>query len=809
MQLKKYLLRVYRKIVTSQDETGELADSFNKMTKELRDTMGKLEKSEEKYRTLIETAYDGIITSDKKYLITEFNKRAERIYGYTRDEIIGKSVETIVSPEHFKQHENMLKKFLKENSTSFRGETFEEKGIKKDGKEVPLEISYSILGDKDDYSITAIVRDITDRVRREEEHKKAEEKVKDSENRLRTIFENARDAIFIADAETGKIVDCNLKSEELLDRSKSDIIGMHQTGLHPPEDAKSYADMFGEHVKKGMSEPVTAKVIRKDGSLVDVEINANMLEIGGRKLIQGIFRDISERQKAEELIKKEKDFSESIIENADVVIIGLDLDAKVTLFNKKAEDITGYSRAEVMGKDWFRIISFKEGKVAFGKAVQEILNNKVIQPFESSFINKRGEEKTIYSRGAPLKDEEGRIIGILGIGEDITEKRKLESQLTQSEKLRALGELAGGVAHNLNNVLAVILGRTQLLRMTADKPPKVERRKSILAMKQGLEVIEKATTDGAETVRRIQEFSRIRSDDRNFEQLDLNQIIDHALEFTKVRWKDDAERKGIHVDILKDTSALPPILGSASELREVFINLINNASDAMPKGGRLTIRSYKENNHVTITLEDTGEGIPAEITDKIFDPFFTTKGPQSTGLGMSVSYSIISRHKGTITVDSTEGQGTTFTIKIPIAERMIKKEIAKEFPGKIKKAKILVIEDDEEVRQLLFDILSSKGHKVTIASHGKEGIDIFQKKHFDIVLTDLGMPRLSGWEVTKAIKELDPDSIVILVSGWGIQIDDAMVKNYKVDFIINKPFRMDQILKIIQQAMETKERKRK
>lgn len=662
--------------VTSQDEIGELADSFNKMIKELRDTMGKLEKSEEKYRTLIETAYDAIITFGKEGLITEFNKSAERIYGYARDEIMGKSVDTIIPSEYSRQHRGILANSLKRKERVI-GETFEEKGVRKDGQEVPLEISYTILGDQDDYSITAIVRDITD------------------------------------------------------------------------------------------------------------------------------------RKRAEELIKKEKVFSESIIETADVAIVGLDLNTKVTLFNKKAEEITGYSRSEVIGKDWLDFISFEKGKAIFEKMVQEILNNKEIQPLESAVINKRGEKRIISSRGTPLKDDEGRIIGILGIGEDITERRKLESQLLQSEKLRALGELAGGVAHNLNNVLAVILGRTQLLKMILAKPIKAERRKSVITIKQGLEVIEKATSDGAETVRRIQEFSRFRSDDLNFKQIDFNQIIDHALEFTKVRWKDDAERQGIHIDILKDTSSLPSVWGSASELREVLINLINNASDAMPKGGRLTIKTYKENRQVTITVKDTGEGIPAEIIDKIFDPFFTTKGPQSTGLGMSVSYGIINRHKGTITVDSAEGQGTTFTIKIPIAE-VIKKEIkAEEIPSKIRKASILIIEDEEDVRELLNDILSPYGHKITTASHGKEGVEIFQKNHFDIVFTDLGMPHMSGWEVAKAIKEIDPDSAVILVSGWSVQVNDAKVENYGVDLIINKPFGMHQIVQSVQQAMETKGKKEK
>ena len=383
--------------------------------------------------------------------------------------------------------------------------------------------------------------------------------------------------------------------------------------------------------------------------------------------------------------------------------------------------------------------------------------------------------------------------------------------LLQSEKLKSLGELAGGVAHDFNNVLAAILGRVQLLSMNFETPSgKQERRKVMRELKKGLEIIEKASLDGAETVRRIQEFSRRRADDKCFTHLDINELVDHALEFTKARWKDEAESKGIKIQIKKEISPLATIAGSASELREVFTNLINNAIDAMPQGGTIRIRTFKENSYIGIKIEDTGMGISKDISDRIFDPFFTTKGPQATGLGMSVSYGIITRHKGTISVDSQEGRGTVFTIKIPVTEvKEIKDEKTQELSKKGRKGNILIVEDEEDIRTLLSEILTSDGHAVSVASGGKKGIEVFKKERFDLILTDLGMPGMSGWEVASTIKKLAPEVIIAVITGWGIQLDKDEMKQHGVDMIINKPFKVDQILKLAQEAIVIQSKKQR
>jgi CheY-like chemotaxis protein/anti-sigma regulatory factor (Ser/Thr protein kinase) len=317
--------------------------------------------------------------------------------------------------------------------------------------------------------------------------------------------------------------------------------------------------------------------------------------------------------------------------------------------------------------------------------------------------------------------------------------------------------------------------------------------------------MEKASLDGAETVRRIQEFARKRDEDKYFTTVDLNKIIDNALEFTKTRWKNDAESNGVKINIEKEFSTLPATSGSASELREVFTNIINNSIDAMPQGGDIKIKTFKKDGHICIKVKDTGVGIAKDRKDRIFDPFFTTKGVKSSGLGMSVSYGIINRHWGTIKVASTEGKGTTFTIKLPISEKVIETEQLKPVPEEQRKARILVIEDEEGVRDLLSDILIENGHQVETASDGSQGIEMFKKKEFDLVFSDLGMPGMSGWQVAETVKSINERIPVALITGWNVELKETEMRERGVNLIAYKPFKIDQILRLVQEGMELRE----
>jgi signal transduction histidine kinase/CheY-like chemotaxis protein len=376
---------------------------------------------------------------------------------------------------------------------------------------------------------------------------------------------------------------------------------------------------------------------------------------------------------------------------------------------------------------------------------------------------------------------------------DVTEQRKLQQQLIQSERIGVLGRMASGVAHDFNNILAAILGRVELMLLN---PGDRE------GMEKGLRAIQAAALDGADTVRRIQEFTGVARQQKEFAELKVNDIIRDVVSMTEPRWKDQPQRDGIRIDISMDLNSRQPVAGNASDLREVLTNLIFNAVDAMPNGGGLSFETYDEGNNVCISISDTGIGIPSEVIGSVFEPFFTSKGVGHTGLGLSVAYGIISRHGGRIDVDSAHGKGTTFIVRLPAHVEMTQREKAVVVPSVPEKANVLVIDDEETIRDLLTSILVRFNHDVTAAVDGTAGIRAFRTGNYDIVFTDLGMPGISGWEVAQRIKAVDPSVTVVLITGWGIQLDEIELKERKIDSVISKPFQIKQILEMVSKALE-------
>ncbi|HEV8472752.1 MAG TPA: GAF domain-containing protein [Methylomirabilota bacterium] len=379
---------------------------------------------------------------------------------------------------------------------------------------------------------------------------------------------------------------------------------------------------------------------------------------------------------------------------------------------------------------------------------------------------------------ARLFEERTRAYGELAAAQD---------QLVRTEKLRALGEMASGVAHDFNNLLASVLGRAQLLLRRVQEPQ----------LRQWLQVIERSALDGAQTVRRLQEFTRIRRD-QPMVPLDVTQAVREALEITQSRWREEPMSRGIVIDVRTALQPVPPILGDAAELREALTNLILNAVDAMPDGGTLALSTVALEDQVEVHVADTGLGIPPEVRDKIFDPFFTTKGPRGTGLGLSMTYGIVSRHGGFITVDSDEGRGSTFRLSFPSAAAVTAPPPPLLSPASpappVRPLHCLVVDDEEAVRTVLADIIESAGHRVTVVSGGADAIARFRAEPYDVVLTDLAMPRVSGWQVARAVKALAPRVPVFLVTGFGVELSPEERRAHGVDLVLVKPLQIQDIL---------------
>jgi signal transduction histidine kinase/ActR/RegA family two-component response regulator len=373
----------------------------------------------------------------------------------------------------------------------------------------------------------------------------------------------------------------------------------------------------------------------------------------------------------------------------------------------------------------------------------------------------------------------------------IDEQERIREQYGQIEKMSALGELASGVAHDFNNTLAGILGRAELMLRDKNDPKTI----------RGLEIIVQTARDGGKTVKRIQDFARQRRD-HDFEPVAVDQLLMDVNDVTRPRWKDRSQANNIHINLNLQINSDASILGDPSELREVLVNMVFNAVDAMPQGGRLTLSAEEIEGSMEIAISDTGCGMSPEVRSRIFDPFFTTKGKAGMGLGLAVCYGIIQRHQGTIEIESTIGEGSIFRIKLPIAEVKPSTGTPEEAAVQLtlvpsaKSPSILVVDDEECVLDVLRDILESEGYEVTAAKSGDEALRFFETKSFKAVFTDVGMPGMSGWELARAIRERDQEIPVAVITGWGEAVSSKEQETAKVDWVVTKPFSIDRISEI-------------
>lgn len=507
-----------------------------------------------------------------------------------------------------------------------------------------------------------------------------------------------------------------------------------------------------------------------------------------------------EKKRLESELRESVEKYKTLFENInDALAVFIKPDGKLSIYNSRFISLFGYPEDALKDKKFEDFIYHEDIEKAQERFLKRLAGEEAGDIYELRMLDKNGKILFLEIGERPYyqKDE---IVGIELLMRDISERKIIEEQLIQSEKLRAIGQMASGVAHDFNNALAIILGNTELLARQVEKM-------SIDEIRAQLKVVETAALDAAETVRRIQEFTRIRTD-KEYLQVDVNSIVEEVKEMLKPRWKDQLQEKGINIEFKTRLSDnLPSVVGNPSELREVLTNIIFNSIDALPKGGEIVIETSTVNGEIKIYIADTGIGIPNEIKRRIFDPFFTTKGIVSDGLGLSIAYNIITRQGGRIEVESEEGRGTSITIFLPIASGVYKKEKKSRVKKEVKRTNILVIDDEEMVRNILEKLLIQSGHNVVTVSSGKEGLEIFNQGGIDLVFTDIGMPGMSGWDVTQAVKEIDPNVPVALITGWGIQVDDEKMKESGADLILNKPFKINQVVDLVVEAMEIKKKK--
>jgi len=385
---------------------------------------------------------------------------------------------------------------------------------------------------------------------------------------------------------------------------------------------------------------------------------------------------------------------------------------------------------------------------------------------------------------------------------DMSTLKMMQNQIINSEKLKLLSEVATGIAHNFNNLLAIILGRVGLL----------QRGIKDIKHLSSLKIIEDTIKDGEQMIKKIQSFMAKKTDISNYSAANIGRILKNALEYTLVRAKVEEYLKGININIKLEIEEVSETYANAEELHEVFINLTFNAIEAMPAGGELIVRlsQSREDDCLLIAIIDNGIGMSVDTQHKIFTPFFTTKGQLGTGLGLSYSYGAILRHKGTISFESAPGKGTEFIIKLPVLKKTLDISNYKSTCDvSLKKSRILIVDDDEQVRSALNDIMLILGHDVVSVCGGEEAIEILTNDiNFDFIFTDLKMPKVSGFEVVKFIKKKEPSIFVGIITAYGSNNDSQEFKDVRADAIIGKPFNIKMIENIMIDALKNKKQKK-
>jgi len=513
---------------------------------------------------------------------------------------------------------------------------------------------------------------------------------------------------------------------------------------------------------------------------------------------QELANEIVERKRAEAALQAAKEYAETLIHSSLNMIVSVDANRNIVEFNRAAEEAFGYSKAEVLGEP----VDLLYADPSEGSQVSSAILTQ--GRFSGEIGNRRNNGEIFYSylSASVVRDANGNIVGGMGISRDITERKRAEEslresnrrleealaelkatqqQVLQQERLRALGEMASGIAHDFNNALSPVVGFTEVL---LDRPEYLDNKEKVTRY---LKMVNTSAQDAANVVRRLREFYRNRDEEELLLPINLNDLVEQVIMLTQPRWKDQALASGVTLRVETDLQNVARVTGNESELREVLTNLILNAADAMAESGTITLRTRSDGTHVVLEVTDTGTGMTEEVRQRCLEPFFTTKGKRGTGLGLAMVYGIIRRHQGTLSIESEPGRGTTVIIRLPVHLEQGARARTHEAKTASRRWHLLVVDDEPALREVVTEYLAADGHHVETATNGREGLEKFLAGRFDVVVTDQGMPEMSGDQLAAAIKRVAPNTSVILLTGFGDIMKAAGDQPVDVDTILTKP----------------------
>ena len=506
-----------------------------------------------------------------------------------------------------------------------------------------------------------------------------------------------------------------------------------------------------------------------------------------------------ERRRAELALRESETKYRLLVETMAEGLMVVDENGCITFANNRLCDLLGSSRPQLIGKPSLDFLN-QDGQRILKEHLQRRKGER--SSYEITWIAKDGRNVHTILSAVPILDRTGDFRGNYAVITDITDRkqvdqalwesnfhlhdaleelRRTQQKVVQQERLRALADMAAGVAHNFNDALTAVLGFSDLL---LTRPESLQDPKKVTTY---LEWIRKGAQEASKLVNLLREFHRRRDEAQVFLPTDLNQLIRQAISLTEPSWKNQALAKGASITINTDLQEIPPVPANEAELVETIASLIFNAVDAMPDGGEILIRSRLQDDHVVIEVSDAGVGMAEEVRQRCLEPFFTTKGGNRAGMGLALTHGVIERHSGKIEIESVLGKGTLLRLRLPLDRELKTEEVVRTKVDFLRPLRVLVADDEQPVRELVTAYLTGDGHSVETAANGLEALEKFRANDYDLVLLDKVMPGMTGEEVAHAIKEIAPDKPVILVSGFGETAKEPLQQPFGADLLISKP----------------------
>ena len=631
------------------------------------------------------------------------------------------------------------------------------------------------------------------------EQKRVEEALRESEEKFRLTFSSSPDAVNINRLRDGLYVDINDGFTQLTGFTREDVSDKTSLDIHIWHDPEDRKRMVQELQKKGFCDNLEAVFRRKDGSLTTALMSARVISLKNEPHIISITRDISERKQAE----AERERLLLAIEQADEIVVITDNSGNIQYVNPAFEKITGYSAGEAIGENPRLIKSGQNDEASYKTLWDTILAGN---PWTGRLLNKRkdGGPYTAECSISPVKDKKGNVINFVWISRDITNDLELEKRISQAQKMESIGNLAGGIAHDFNNLLFPIIGMSELL--LEDLPRHSQEYENV-------QQILKAGMRGSDLVKQILAFSR--QSEHKLIPVRPRQVLKEVMKLIRSTIPSYIE---IEENLQSDCGF---IMADPTEIHQVAMNIVTNAFHAVEaKGGKIEVMlkevdlgtdAWSEGvpgpgRYALLSITDTGHGISPHFIDKIFEPYFTTKEQgKGTGLGLAVAYGIIKKLKGDIKVYSEAGKGTTFNIYLPLMEKAVLTNTVKQAEDDPKgNERILLVDDEEAIVDLEKLMLERLGYHITERTSSSDALKVFKANPsaFDLVISDMSMPNMTGDQLFRELITIRPDIPVILCTGFSARIDQEKAETIGVKGFLMKPVVRSEMVKMVRKVLD-------